>query len=203
MEEQGRRAMTDDKRCLPGVRSRRRLLARALAGGLAMMMAGLLASCASLGPPAPRIRNASDDAALLDNLLGLENEAVAAYELVCARGVLKGAERAQAAAFEEDHRKHAEALARMIDRLGGKKIGEAKRDYGFSPGAVAEREDAIGFLIDIEQGVAFAQLAAVPAFATRPLAKDAAAMLGAEAMHWAYWRQALGKDPVPAPFLTQ
>src|SRR5450432_622584 len=156
--------MTSDEQCRDEMRSRprRRLLVRAASVGLAMTMLGSLGSCASLGPAPPKSRDPRDDAALLDNLLGLEDEAVAAYEFVGAGGALHGAERAQAAAFAEDHRKHEEALARLIERLGGKKIAEAKRDYGFSSGAVARREDAIDFLIDIEQGLTLAHLAAVP-----------------------------------------
>jgi len=197
--------MTSDEQCRDEIRSRsrRRLLVRAASIGLAMTMLGTLGGCASLCPAPPKSRDPRDDAALLDNLLGLEDEAVAAYEFVAAGGALDGAERAQAAEFAEDHRKHEEELARLIDRLGGKKIAEAKRDYGFSSDAVARREDAIDFLIDIEQGLTLAHLAAVPAFAGRALAKDVAAILGVEAMHWAFWRRALGKDPAPAPFLTQ
>jgi hypothetical protein len=181
---------------------RRRLLARGAPVAAAMMILGPLGGCVSLGPAPPKLRDSGDDAALLDNLLGLQHEAVAAYEFVAARGPLDGAERAQAAGFADDHRKHAAALARTIERLGDEKI-TSPRDYGFSAGAVARREDAIDFLIGIEQGLTLAHLAAVPAFATRALAKDAAAMLGVEAMHWASWRQARGEDPVPAPFLTQ
>jgi hypothetical protein len=196
--------MTNDERCRDGTRSwaRRRLLGRAASVAVAVTMLGSLASCVSLGPTPPRNRDPGADAALLDNLIGLQNEAVAAYEFVRAGGALGGAERAQAAAFAEDHRKHAEALTRLIDRLGGKTSVEAKRDYGFASGAVARRDDAIDFLIGIEQGLTLAHLAAVPAFAGRALAKDVAAMLGVAAMHWASWRRALGQDPVPAPFLT-
>jgi hypothetical protein len=185
----------------PGKRSRRRLLTEAAALAIATML-GPLAGC-TLGPPPPKPRDAGDDLALLDNLLGLQNEAVAAYAFVLAAGALDGAEREQATRFAEDHRKHAEALARSVARMGGTAVAAAKRDYGFSSGAVAQRSDAIDFLIGIEQGLTLADLGAVPAFVSRGLAKDAAAMLGVEAMHWALWRRALGQDPVPAPFLTQ
>jgi hypothetical protein len=183
--------------------SRRRLLARAGSVAVAMTLLGALARCTSLGPAPPRSRDPGDDSPLLDNLLGLESEAVAAYEFVRAAGALDGTERAAAAAFEDDHRKHEAMVARLIERLAGRPAAAEGRDYRFSSGAVARRDDAIDFLIGIEQGLALAQLAAVPAFAGRALAKDAAAMLGVEAMHWAFWRRARGEAPVPAPFLTQ
>lgn len=197
--------MTSEEASRNGPRSwtRRRVIARGAAITAALALPGMLGACASLRPAPPKSRDPGDDVALLDNLIGLHDEAVAAYEFARGGGALAGAELAQANAFEEDHRKHAAALRRFAERLGGKTIAEAKRDYGFAAAAVARREDAIEFLIGIEQGVTLAHLGAVPAFAGRGIAKDAAAMLGVEAMHWAYWRLAAGKDPVPAPFLTQ
>lgn len=185
-----------------GGRSRRDVLRSAAAFAAALCL-GSLAGCAALGPAEPKPRDAADDLALLDNLLGLQNEAVAAYDFVRGAGVLDGAERDQATLFAADHVKHAEALARSIERLGGAAVVAAKRNYGFSAGAVARRADAIDFLIGIEQGLTLACLGAVPAFVARGFAKDTAAMLGVAAMHWAFWRRALGQDAVPAPFLTQ
>jgi hypothetical protein len=183
--------------------TRRRLIAGVASVAVATTLLGSLGGCAGLGLAAPRSRDPGGDVALLDNLIGLQNEAVAAYEFVRGGGVLDGAELVQAAQFAADHRKHAAVLTRIAERLGGKTVAETARDYGFSAGAIARRADAIQFLIGIEQGLTLAYLAAVPAFAGRGLAEDAAAMLGVAAMHWAYWRRAIGEDPVPSPFLTQ
>src|SRR3954452_330621 len=154
------RAMTSDEASRNGPRSwtRRRVIAGGASTAVALAMPAALGGCASLGPAPPKSRDPGDDVALLDNLIGLQDEAVAAYEFARGAGALAGAELVQANAFEDDHRKHAAALRRIAERLGGKTIAEAKRDYGFSLAAVARREDAIGFLIGIEQGVTLSHL---------------------------------------------
>jgi hypothetical protein len=180
----------------PRFGSRRRLIARA---GIAAL--GLVAGCTGVAPAPPRSA-AVDDAALLDNLLGLEYEAVAAYDAALAAGAIGATEGALARAFQADHAKHAEALVRAIVRLRDKPVAaRAPQDYRFAAGALRQRDDALSFLLGFEQGLALAHLGAVPAFADRDLAKGAAGILGIETIHWSALRSALGEDPVPAPFL--
>jgi hypothetical protein len=182
--------------------SRRRLIAGA--GGLTIGAATLvaLAGCTSVEAVAPKNRTASDDAAVLNNMLGLEYETIAAYDAALAGGALAAAEAAMARAFQSDHAKHAEALMHAVLRLQGKPVAPLSPiDYRFSPAALARRDEAMRLLAGFEQGLALAHLGAVPAFADKNLAKDAAGILGIETMHWGALRRALGEDPVPAPFL--
>jgi hypothetical protein len=176
--------------------SRRRLVAGA---GIAAL--GVVAGCTGVASAPPRSASV-DDAALLNNVLGLEYEAVAAYDAALAAGAIGATDAALARAFRADHAKHAEALVRAILRLQDKPVAaRAPQDYRFSAPALRQRDDALGLLLGFEQGLALAHLGAVPAFADRNLAKGAAGILGVETMHWSALRSALGKDPVPAPFL--
>jgi hypothetical protein len=181
----------------PHLRSRRRLLAGAGIATLGVAAAG----CTAVTPAPPR-STAIDDAALLNNVLGLEYEAVAAYDAALAGGALGASDAALARAFQADHVKHAEALVRAITRLQDKPVAaRALEDYRFAADALRQRDDALRFLVGFEQGLALAHLGAVPAFAEKNLAKGAAGILGVETMHWSALRSALGEAPVPAPFL--
>jgi hypothetical protein len=180
----------------PYVSSRRFLIA-----GAGFVTLGVAAGCTAVTPTPPR-STAIDDAALLNNVLGLEHEAIAAYDAALAGGALGASDAALAHAFQADHAKHAEALVRAIIRLQDKPVAaRAPEDYRFALDALRQRDDALRFLVGFEQGLALAHLGAVPAFAEKNLAKGAAGILGVETMHWSALRLALGEAPVPAPFL--
>jgi hypothetical protein len=184
------------------IASRRRLIAGA--GGLTLAGAafGLLSGCTSIALGETKSNGPVDDAAVVNSVLGLEYEAVAAYEAALAAGVLAEPEAVMARAFKADHVKHAEAMVRTIIRLQGKPVAaRAATDYRFAAAELKSRDDALRFFVAFEQGLALAHLGAVPAFAEKALAKGAAGILGVEAMHWGALRRALGEDPVPAPFL--
>jgi hypothetical protein len=184
------------------IASRRRLIAGA--GGLTLGGAalGLLSGCTSNALGETKSNGPVDDAAIVNTVLGLEYQAVAAYDAVLAARALPEPEAALARAFQADHVKHAEAMVRTIIRLQGKPVtAGAADDYRFAAAKLTSRDDALRFLVAFEQGLALAHLGAVPAFAEKGLAKGAAGILGVEAMHWGALRRALGEEPVPAPFL--
>jgi hypothetical protein len=181
--------------------SRRRLVAGA--GGLTLAGAalGLLSGCTAIALGETKSNGPVDDAAVVNSVLGLEYQAVAAYDAALAAGALAEPEAVMARAFRDDHVQHAEAMVRIVRRLQGKPVAaQAARDYGF-PAELTSRDDVLRFLVASERGLALAHLGAVPAFAEKGLAKRAAGILGVEAMHWGALRQALGEAPVPAPFL--
>jgi hypothetical protein len=191
----------DDQSRPARLASRRRLVAGA--GGLTLAGAalGLLSGCTTAALGETKSNGPVDDAAVVNSVLGLEYQAFAAYEAALAAGALAEKEAAMARAFQADHVKHAEAMVRIIIRLQGKPVAaRAAPDYRFAA-ELKSRDDVLRFLVGFEQGLVFAHLGAVPAFADKALAKHAAAILGVEAMHWGALRQALGENPVPAPFL--
>jgi len=187
----------------PGrIASRRRLITAT--GGLTLAGAalGLLSGCTAISLGETKSSGAVDDAAIVNSVLGLEYQAVAAYDAALAGGALAEPEAAMARAFQADHAQHAAAMVRTVIRLQGKPVAaRAATDYRFAAAELLSRDDALRFLVAFEQGLALAHLGAVPAFAEKALAKSAAGILGVEAMHWGVLRRALGEDPVPAPFL--
>jgi hypothetical protein len=173
------------------------------AGGLtigvaALALPGCAATVATIDHPTEK---SDDDSALLNNVLGVEYQATAAYDAVLAGATLTAAERDLATAFRADHLKHAEVIAAAIKRSGGTPPERSPNDRPFAATELGGRSDALRFLIGIEQGLSLAHLSAVPAFTSKGLAKGAAGICGVESMHWAIWRNALGEEPVPAPVI--
>jgi len=184
------------------VTSRRRLIAGASGLTLTGVALGLLSGCTGIAIGETKSGGAVDDAAIVNSVLGLEYQAVAAYDAALAGGALAEPDAAMAQAFRADHAKHAAAMVRTVIRLQGKPVAaRAASEYRFAAAGLTSRDDALRFLVAFEQGLALAYLGAVPAFAEKDLAKGAAGILGVESMHWSALRSALGEIPVPAPFL--
>ncbi|QID19904.1 ferritin-like domain-containing protein [Nitrogeniibacter mangrovi] len=147
--------------------------------------------------------NEADDIAILNVALGLEYQAIAAYQVGAESGLLKKPVLDVAVGFQGHHKAHADILAGTIEKLGGRAV-MAKRasDYQFPVGDLKNQADVLRFAAGLEKGAASAYLGAVPKFANRDLAKAAASILGDETMHWAVLLNALGEDPVPAAFIA-
>jgi rubrerythrin len=169
---------------------------------LAVAGAALVGGCEGLVAHAdkPALGETGDDVALLNNALAVEYEAIAVYELLLASARLGEPGRGLAQQFREDHTKHAAALVGSILKRGGTPV-EGKASYGFRPDELRTEGDALRLAETAEKSAASLYLGAVPAHFDRQLAKQAASILAVETMHWAALRQALGEDPVPAPFL--
>jgi bacterioferritin (cytochrome b1) len=143
----------------------------------------------------------SNDVAILNTALGLEYQAIAAYQVGAESGLLQKPVLDIAVQFQGDHKKHAEVLSSTITKLGGTPV-TAKSNYGFPVSTLKNQADVLRFAANLEQGAASAYLGAVPAFTNHDLAKAAASILGDETMHWAILRNALGENPVPGPFIS-
>ncbi len=166
-----------------------------LSGAAVALLAGRDALAARAASPA------EGDVRVLNAALAAEFEAVAAYGLGVATGLLQPPVRALAQTFQGHHREHADLLAKTVARLGGAPAA-AKAEYAFPTESLATQADVLRFAAKLEQGAVSAYLGAVPLFADRDLAKAAASILGDEAMHWAVLRQALGEVPVPSAFVA-
>ncbi|MGC9162408.1 MAG: ferritin-like domain-containing protein [Thiomonas sp.] len=174
------------------------------AGGL--FAAGLAASSA-LAPVASWAgtvsKSTADDIAILNTALGLEYQAIAAYQVGAESGLLQKPVLAVAVKFQGQHKAHAEVLASTIAKLGGTAVQAKKPDeYGFPTASLKTQADVLEFAAGLEKGAASAYLGAVPQFHNKDLAKAAASIMGDETMHWAILLNALGKDPVPAAFIA-
>ena len=141
------------------------------------------------------------DARILNTALGAELEAIAAYQLGAESGLLQKPVLDLAVTFQDHHRQHADALAKLVAKLGAKPV-VAKAKYAFPAETLKNQADVLRFAATLERGAVSAYLGAVPLFADRDLSKAAASILGDEAMHWAILRNALGETPVPAAFVS-
>lgn len=177
---------------------------RFLAGSGAVLSAGAVALLAGRPALAAEHRSQGDpeaDARILNTALGAELEAIAAYGVGAASGLLRKPALNLAVQFQGHHKAHADLLAATIGKLGGSPV-EARSQYEFPTEQLKAEADVLRFAAALERGAVSAYLGAVPLFAERELAKAAASILGDEAMHWAVLRHVLGEDPVPAPFVS-
>jgi bacterioferritin (cytochrome b1) len=182
--------------------SRRGLLTAGGKASLSVAAIALLAGCESMATAQPSLAaTASNDVGILNTALGLEYQAIAAYQVGAESGLLQKQVLDIAVQFQGDHKKHAEVLSSTIAKLGGQPV-MAKSNYGFPVNTLKTQADVLRFAASLEQGAASAYLGAVPVFMNRDLAKAAASILGDETMHWAILRNALGENPVPSAFIA-
>ena len=187
----------------PRIDVRRRVLLRAPG----LMALGSLAAM-SLGQSMPawaqtQSGSVKDDIAILNVALGLEYQAIAAYQVGAESGLLQKPVLATAVKFQGHHKAHAQVLAGTVSKLGGTPIMEKTvAEYNFPVSQLKTQADVLRFAAGLEKGAASAYLGVMPSFYTRDLAKAAASILGDETMHWAVLLSVLGEDPVPVAFIS-
>ena len=134
------------------------------------------------------------DVAVLNAMLALEHETLAAYRLAMACGLLAPAAQDLAGRCAADHRAHRELLGATIRSLGGVPVLDADREAGGRI-EIAREADALSLLARCERFAAGACVTMVPALRDRALAKLAARVAADEAMHWGMVNAALGRPP--------
>ncbi len=143
-----------------------------------------------------------DDINILNTALGLEYQAIAAYQVGAESGLLQKPVLATAVKFQDHHKAHAQVLAGTVSKLGGTPV-VAKRasEYTFPTEKLKTQADVLRFAAGLEKGATAAYLGVLPNFYNRELTRAAGSILGDEAMHWAVLLHALGEDPVPGAFV--
>lgn len=182
--------------------ARRNFLGRstgiALSGAAVALLAGnSRLAVAATGSP-------SGDVNILNVALGLEHEAIAAYQVGAESGLLQKPVFDTAVLFQSHHKQHRDALVATIEKLGGKPvIAKSNSDYAASLGAggLKSQTDILNLAARLELGAANAYIGVIPAFSEKDLAKVAARLAADETMHWSLLANALGK-PVPMAALS-
>ncbi|MEZ5666767.1 MAG: ferritin-like domain-containing protein [Alphaproteobacteria bacterium] len=185
---------------------------RTLLGGIGTLTltagaVSLLAACQSgrsATPAAGAAVDAETDSATLNFALGLEHEAVAAYQFALDSGVLRPEAQAVASLFQGHHQGHRDALAATVAGLGAVPVeAKAMADYAASlnVASLASQNDVLAFARTLELQAANAYLGAIPSLGDRELAKVAARLAADETMHWTVLAQATG-EPLPTGPLT-
>ena len=183
--------------------SRRTLIRSASAATLSAVAVGLLTGCSTGSAQTMQTADASSDVAILNTALGLEFQAIAAYQAGAESGLLQKPVLDLAVQFQSDHKQHAQVLSSTISKLGGMPVmAKDASAYNFPVDTLKSQADVLQFAAYYEKGATSAYLGAVPALGDKDLAKAAASILGDEAMHWAVLLGALGQNPVPGAFIA-
>jgi rubrerythrin len=144
------------------------------------------------------------DASILNVALGLEHEAINAYQLGAGSGLLQKPVLALALQFQGHHKAHRDALAATIRKLGGTPVAEMKpEDYARALDAqkLKTQADVLALAARLELGAANAYLGVIPAFGERELAHVAGRLAADETMHYTALEGALGR-PLPVAALS-
>lgn len=146
----------------------------------------------------------AQDVKILNVALGLEHEAINAYQLGAGSGLLQKPVLDIAVQFQSHHKSHRDALVATIEKLGGKPAMEqSMQDYARSLKAdmLRNQADVLSLAARLELGATNAYLGVIPAFASKDLAKVAARLAADETMHFTVLTSALGR-PLPAGALS-
>jgi cytosine/adenosine deaminase-related metal-dependent hydrolase len=147
------------------------------------------------------------DVAILNVALGLEHEAINAYQLGAGSGLLQKPVLDIAVSFQSHHKAHRDALIATIQKMGGSPVAEKKlEDYAKALRAdtLKTQADVLDLAARLELGATNAYLGVIPAFgssASKDLAKVAARLAADETMHYTILTNALGR-PLPAGALS-
>lgn len=139
------------------------------------------------------------DVSILNVALGLEHEAINAYQLGAGSGLLQKPVMEVALRFQGHHKGHRDALVGAIQKLGGTPVAELRPDdYARALDAqkLKTQADVLALASRLELGATNAYLGVIPSFASRDLAQVAGRLAADEAMHYAVLSGALGR-PVP------
>ena len=138
----------------------------------------------------------SKDVGILNVALGLEHEAINAYQLGAGSGLLQKAVLDIAVQFQSHHKAHRDALIATIQKLGGTPVAEKKLDdyaKALKADTLRNQGDVLDLATRLELGAINAYLGVIPAFGSKDLGKVAARLAADETMHFTFLTNALGR----------
>jgi rubrerythrin len=144
------------------------------------------------------------DVDILNVALGLEHEAIEAYQIGAESGLLQKPVLDVAVLFQSHHKGHRDALMSTIKTLGGTPVTPKKRDEyvkSLNVAAIKGQGDILKLAQKLERGAANAYIGVIPSFKDTALAQVAARLAADETMHWTALSQALGES-LPTGALT-
>jgi rubrerythrin len=137
------------------------------------------------------------DVNILNVALGLEHEAINAYQLGAGSGLLQKPVLDVAVAFQAHHKAHRDALIATIEKLGGKPVTEKKLDdyaKALNAASLKNQGDVLMLAARLELGATNAYLGVIPAFKDAKLGQVAARLAADETMHYTALLGALGQN---------
>ena len=158
------------------------------AGGMTAAAAGAFAVMSSAPAEAAKY---TGDLAILNVALGLEHQAIAAYDAGAKSKLLSADQLKIAVSFQNDHKKHRDALTNYIRRFGGTPVAP-KSNYDF--GTISSAADIVKLAQSLEEGAEAAYLANAGNLENREILKTAVPILEDEVRHNTVLKQLLGMD---------
>jgi rubrerythrin len=146
----------------------------------------------------------SQDVKILNVALGLEHEAINAYQLGAGSGLLQKPVLDIAVQFQGHHKSHRDALMATIQKMGGKPVmALTLEDYAkaLKADTLRNQADVLDLAARLELGAINAYLGVIPAFGSKDLAKIAGRLAADETMHYTILTNALGR-PLPTSALS-
>jgi rubrerythrin len=146
----------------------------------------------------------SQDVKILNVALGLEHEAINAYQLGAGSGLLQKPVLDIAVQFQGHHKSHRDALMATIQKMGGKPVmALTLEDYAkaLKADTLRNQADVLDLAARLELGAINAYLGVIPAFGSKDLAKIAGRLAADETMHYTILTNALGR-PLPTGALS-
>jgi len=187
--------LIEPKRLITGVTTDRRALLRGVGTiGLSAAAVAVLGGCESM---AANSSASAADVDILNVALGLEHEAINAYQLGAESGLLEKPVLDVAVLFQSHHKAHRDALVGTIQKLGGKPVAEKKiGDYAtaLNAGSLKSQADVLTLAARLEKGAANAYFGVIPSFNDKGLAQVAGRLAADETMHWTALASALGES---------
>ena len=183
--------------------ARRLFLARGGQATLSAAAVGLLAGTGA-GAQAQSSDSMEADVNILNVALGLEHEAINAYQLGATSGLLQKPVLDVAVLFQSHHKSHRDALIATIEKMGGKPVAEKSiNDYAkaLNAASLTSQADVLNLAARLEMGATNAYLGVIPAFKDHNLAQIAGRLAADETMHWTALTSALGR-PLPTKALS-
>ncbi|XVJ71766.1 MAG: ferritin-like domain-containing protein [Rhizobacter sp.] len=136
--------------------------------------------------------------------VGLEHEAINAYQLGAGSGLLQKPVLDLAVQFQSHHKAHRDALIATMQKMGGKPVAEKTLDdyaKALNAASLKNQNDVLSLAAKLELGATNAYLGVIPSFKDVQLGQVAARLAADETMHWTVLSQALGRS-LPAGALS-
>lgn len=184
--------------------SRRSILGVAGTGLLSVAAVGILGGNAAMAATKGKGGAKQGDIDILNVALGLEHEAIEAYQIGAESGLLAKPVLDVAVLFQGHHKGHRDALIGAINQMGGKPVAPKSRaEYvsALNVAAIKGPNDILRLAQKLEKGAANAYLGVIPSFSDKALAQVAAKLAVDEASHWTALSSALGDSFPTAPLM--
>ena len=136
------------------------------------------------------------DVSILNVALGLEHEAINAYQLGAGSGLLQKPVLDVAVSFQGHHKAHRDALVATIQKLGGAPVAEKSLDdyaKALKADTLRNQTDVLALAARLELGAINAYLGVIPSLASKDLAKVAARLAADETLHFTVLTSAMGR----------